>query len=79
MIHAHKLHAAADEIEALRASLRDMVERTLVRQKIAAFLVREADSITKYPFELHENAQRFRRMAAELSVIDTNPKGQKND
>ncbi len=35
-------------------------------ERITAFLVWEAESITKYPFELHENAQRFRMMATDI-------------
>jgi hypothetical protein len=55
------LHHDLRDLQADNDHLRDLTERA------AAFLIREADSITKYPFELHENAQRFRIMAAELS------------
>ena len=54
---AGKCAEAADEIERLRA----------LNERVTAFLVREADSLTNYPSELHENAQRFRLMAAELT------------
>ncbi len=50
-------YEAAEEIVRLRG----------LNERAALFLQREAETLTKSPFQLHENSQRFRTMARELT------------
>lgn len=57
-----ELEAKIKAAEAREAALRDKLG------EVAVFLVREAASLTSYPTELHENAQRLRIKAGTIGA-----------